>query len=62
MGGYIGLPVCLAAAVSRIEINLFELNVVPGKAILWLLRRWPKRSLFVLKERLLFLRKEKLNW
>ncbi len=36
MGGYISLPVCLAAWVLRIPIELFELNAVPGKAVLWL--------------------------
>ncbi len=36
MGGYISLPVCLAARSLRIPIELFELNAVPGKAVLWL--------------------------
>ena len=31
-GGYIALPVCLAATLLRIPIELFELNVIPGKA------------------------------
>lgn len=31
-GGFIGLPVCIAAKVLRIPIDLFELNVIPGKA------------------------------
>ncbi len=31
-GGFIGLPVCLAAWILRIPIDLFELNAVPGKA------------------------------
>ena len=31
-GGYIALPVCLAARVLRIPIELFELNVIPGRA------------------------------
>jgi UDP-N-acetylglucosamine--N-acetylmuramyl-(pentapeptide) pyrophosphoryl-undecaprenol N-acetylglucosamine transferase len=32
MGGYISLPVCIAAKMLRIPIELFELNAVPGKA------------------------------
>lgn len=32
MGGYISLPVCIAAKLLAIRIELFELNVVPGKA------------------------------
>ncbi len=36
MGGYISLPVCLAARVLKIPVDLFELNAVPGKAVLWL--------------------------
>ena len=32
MGGYISLPVCLAAKLSFIPIELFELNALPGKA------------------------------
>lgn len=32
MGGYISLPVCLAAKLLRIPIELFELNAVPGRA------------------------------
>jgi UDP-N-acetylglucosamine--N-acetylmuramyl-(pentapeptide) pyrophosphoryl-undecaprenol N-acetylglucosamine transferase len=31
-GGYIALPVCFAAWLLRIEIELYELNGVPGKA------------------------------
>lgn len=31
-GGYLSLPVCLAAKILRIPIELFELNAVPGKA------------------------------
>ena len=31
-GGYIALPVCLAAKILWIPIDLYELNVVPGKA------------------------------
>ncbi|MCK5632415.1 UDP-N-acetylglucosamine--N-acetylmuramyl-(pentapeptide) pyrophosphoryl-undecaprenol N-acetylglucosamine transferase, partial [bacterium] len=30
-GGYIALPVCLAAKILRIPIELWELNVQPGK-------------------------------
>lgn len=36
MGGFISVPVCLAARVLRIDIQLFELNAVPGKAVRWL--------------------------
>ncbi len=36
MGGYVSLPVCAAAVVLRIPIEGFELNAVPGKALLWL--------------------------
>ncbi len=32
MGGYISLPVCLAAWSLKIPIDLFELNVEPGQA------------------------------
>jgi UDP-N-acetylglucosamine--N-acetylmuramyl-(pentapeptide) pyrophosphoryl-undecaprenol N-acetylglucosamine transferase len=32
-GGYISLPVCLAAWILRIPIELYELNATPGKAI-----------------------------
>jgi UDP-N-acetylglucosamine--N-acetylmuramyl-(pentapeptide) pyrophosphoryl-undecaprenol N-acetylglucosamine transferase len=32
MGGYVSLPVCIAARLLRIRIELFELNVIPGKA------------------------------
>lgn len=38
MGGYVSVPVCLAAWLLRIPIELFELNVIPGKAILFLAR------------------------
>ena len=33
MGGYVSLPVCLAAWFLRIPVELFELNATPGKAI-----------------------------
>jgi UDP-N-acetylglucosamine--N-acetylmuramyl-(pentapeptide) pyrophosphoryl-undecaprenol N-acetylglucosamine transferase len=36
MGGFISLPVCLAARVLGIEVHIFELNAVPGKAARWL--------------------------
>ncbi len=36
MGGSISVPVCLAAWCLRIPIDLFELNAVPGKAVMWL--------------------------
>ncbi len=32
MGGYVSIPVCLAAWLLRIECDLYELNAVPGKA------------------------------
>lgn len=32
-GGFVALPVCIAAKLLRIPIYLFELNVVPGKAV-----------------------------
>lgn len=36
MGGYVSLPVCLAARCLRIPISLFELNAHPGRATLFL--------------------------
>lgn len=35
-GGHIAIPVCAAARLLRIPIELYELNVQPGKAIKWL--------------------------
>lgn len=35
-GGYIALPVCLAAKILKIPIDFYELNVTPGKAIQFL--------------------------
>ena len=35
-GGYIAIPVCFAAKLLRIPIELYEVNVVPGKAISFL--------------------------
>lgn len=32
-GGFIAIPICLAATLLRIPIELIELNVVPGKTI-----------------------------
>ena len=32
-GSYISIPVCIAAKLLRIPIDLYELNIVPGKAI-----------------------------
>ncbi len=32
MGGYISIPVCLAARLLRIPVDIFELNALPGKA------------------------------
>ena len=37
-GGFIAVPVCLAAYLCRIRIELFELNVLPGKATKFLAR------------------------
>ncbi len=31
-GGYISIPVCLAAKMLLIEVDIYELNVVPGRA------------------------------
>jgi len=36
-GGFLSIPVCLAGWSKRIETNVFELNVVPGKAVNFLL-------------------------
>jgi len=36
MGGMISLPVCLAAWIMRIPVELYELNVQPGRAIKFL--------------------------
>lgn len=36
MGGYLSLPVCLAARFLRIPIAVYELNVTPGMATKWL--------------------------
>ncbi len=38
MGGLVCLPVCLAATMLRIPIDLYELNAVPGKAVKMLAR------------------------
>ena len=35
-GGYIAVPVCLVGKLLRIRVELFELNVVPGKAVKFL--------------------------
>lgn len=35
-GGYISIPVCLAARLLSIPIELYELNAIPGKAIKFL--------------------------
>jgi UDP-N-acetylglucosamine--N-acetylmuramyl-(pentapeptide) pyrophosphoryl-undecaprenol N-acetylglucosamine transferase len=32
-GGFVALPVCIAGKLLRIPISLFELNVIPGKAV-----------------------------
>jgi UDP-N-acetylglucosamine--N-acetylmuramyl-(pentapeptide) pyrophosphoryl-undecaprenol N-acetylglucosamine transferase len=32
-GGMHGLPICLAAWICRVPIELYELNVIPGKAV-----------------------------
>ncbi len=36
MGGYVSIPVVLAARLLRIPVDLFVLDAVPGKAQLWL--------------------------
>jgi UDP-N-acetylglucosamine--N-acetylmuramyl-(pentapeptide) pyrophosphoryl-undecaprenol N-acetylglucosamine transferase len=36
MGGYVSIPVCIAAKMLRIPIELYELNAIPGKAIKFL--------------------------
>lgn len=36
-GGFLAIPVCLAGWSKRIKIALFELNVIPGKAVKFLL-------------------------
>jgi UDP-N-acetylglucosamine--N-acetylmuramyl-(pentapeptide) pyrophosphoryl-undecaprenol N-acetylglucosamine transferase len=36
MGGFISVPVCLAARFLQIPVHLYELNAVPGKAVRWL--------------------------
>jgi UDP-N-acetylglucosamine--N-acetylmuramyl-(pentapeptide) pyrophosphoryl-undecaprenol N-acetylglucosamine transferase len=38
MGGYVSIPVCLAARLLGIPITLYELNAVPGKAVSFLAR------------------------
>ena len=40
-GGYISIPVCLAGKLLGIKIELYELNVAPGKAITFLSRFTP---------------------
>jgi UDP-N-acetylglucosamine:LPS N-acetylglucosamine transferase len=35
-GGYIAIPVIIAARILRIPVTLYELNVQPGKAVYWL--------------------------
>jgi len=35
-GGYISIPVCIAAHLLKIPIELYELNAVPGKAVKFL--------------------------
>jgi UDP-N-acetylglucosamine--N-acetylmuramyl-(pentapeptide) pyrophosphoryl-undecaprenol N-acetylglucosamine transferase len=36
MGGYISLPVCVAARCAGVPIEIYELNAVPGKATKYL--------------------------
>lgn len=36
MGGYISIPIALAAYFLRIPIEIYELNVIPGKANMFL--------------------------
>ena len=42
MGGYISLPVCLAARVLRIPVNLYDLDAKPGKATRFLAKHAEK--------------------
>ncbi len=42
MGGYISIPLCIAAWLARIPQELFELNVLPGKATAFLAPLVPK--------------------
>lgn len=35
-GGIISLPVCLAAMLARVPFDIYELNALPGKAVLFL--------------------------
>lgn len=35
-GGYVSIPLCLLASLLRIRVELFELNVIPGKAVTFL--------------------------
>lgn len=35
-GGYVSIPLCLFASLLKIRVELFELNVVPGKAVTFL--------------------------
>lgn len=44
-GGYLAIPVCYAAFLLRIPIDVYELNVIPGKATQALV--WCTRTLFV---------------
>jgi len=37
-GGYVAVPVCLIGYLLKIPIELFELNAVPGRAIIFLAR------------------------
>lgn len=37
-GGYVSVPVCIIGYLLRIRVELFELNIVPGKATLFLAR------------------------
>jgi UDP-N-acetylglucosamine--N-acetylmuramyl-(pentapeptide) pyrophosphoryl-undecaprenol N-acetylglucosamine transferase len=37
-GGFVAIPVCIASKLLGIPITLFELNVVPGKAVKFLTR------------------------
>lgn len=39
MGGYISVPVCFVAWLLRIPFEVYELNVVPGKAVQFLSRK-----------------------
>ncbi len=48
-GGFVSIPVCFAARLCRVPIELYELNAVPGKAIK-LLARLATRTIITFAE------------